>query len=93
MTEPRRPESEEPTPVTIRTSDLPLFYILIAVQVAVILSLPVAGWVLIRFVAALSESRLYLVPALVVVVLLIEVAMVWRVRRLLIRLRRAGRSP
>lgn len=79
--------------MTIRTSDLPLFYILIAVQVAVILSLPVAGWVLIRFVAALSESRLYLVPALVVVVLLIEVAMVWRVRRLLIRLRRAGRSP
>jgi hypothetical protein len=77
----------------IRTSDLPLFYILVAVQVAVILCLPVAGWVLIRFVANLPGSRLFLVPALAVVVLVIEVAMIWRVRRLLSRLRSARRSP
>jgi hypothetical protein len=87
---------EEPEPtssgVPVRPSDLPLLYTLAFVHVAVLVALPVAAWFIVRFLKNWPglSSREVLVPLLVGVVVLVEIGLFWRTRRVWRRIRDVG---
>jgi hypothetical protein len=81
---------DPPERVTIRPSDLPLLYLLLFIHTAVIASLPVAAWFIVRFLDSWPDESKprFLVPALLVALVLVEVALGWRLRRVWRRVRR-----
>ena len=87
------PDSSRPG-VPVRPSDLPLLYTLAFFHMAVFLALPVAAWFIVRFLNNWPglATRPFLVPVLVGVVLLVEIGLYWRTKRVWRRIQ-ATRPP
>lgn len=85
------PSADSSHSITVRSSDLPLLYTLLILHVAVMLSLPVAGWFIVRFLNAWPDHPAWLVPGLIAVLVLVEVGLAFRLRSIGRRVRGVSR--
>lgn len=79
-----------------RPADLPLLYILLALQLMLLLIVPCGGWILAPLVRRLVDAGRFpaMAPWLFLGVgLLVEVAFLWRIRRLFRRIRSVRPAP